>query len=241
MEARVHRARAREALRGRWGEAILVSFAAGAITDRGHYVKLRIGFSETQPLQLCPSDLLEQVLRILGLDAPGRFTAAVLLLMLTLLLGGPVKLGKARYDLNRIDRRDAGFRDLTTGFPRFLPALWMHLLQSLLVFSGWLLCIVPGVILFCDFSMAPYILSEDPDCGGWEALMRSRTMMRGQRLALCRLLLTFLGWALLSSFSFGIGPLLLTPYVEAAMASFYRHLQNADADFVTLHKTTTKN
>lgn len=225
MEASAHRARARDALRGNWVNAVLVCLLAGIIAGAELSPSININLESNEVFQITVPEQLERFLTALGIALPFILIFSTVMLVVGLILGGVMELGKARYFLNLIDRREGQVGDLFSGFPQFVQALVMNLLRDLMIVAGMLLLIVPGVILTYSFAMAPYILSEDPECSGWEALQRSRAMMRGHKGELFWLELTFFGWSLLAAFTFGIGSLFLNPYMEAAHASFFRGLQ----------------
>ena len=225
MQAYDHRARARAALRGNWPTAALVTFLAALISAAGGGPSIEIKLNSDRPLQVTvPEEVSRFFLEVLGVALPVVLMISMGLLLIRLVMGGVMELGKARYHLNLMDGAEAQVADLFTGFPKFLQALVMSLTRDFLVFLGLCLLIVPGVLLLYGFAMAPYILTEEPDCTGWEALQRSYDLMRGHRLELFWLELTFIGWHILAAFTFGIGQLFLTPYVESARASFYREL-----------------
>lgn len=225
MQAYDHRARARAALRGNWPTAALVTFLAAIISAAGGGPSIEIKLNSDRPLQITvPEEVSRFFLEVLGVALPVVLMISMGLLLIRVVMGGVVELGKARYHLNLMDGAEAQVADLFTGFPKFLQALVMSLTRDILILLGMCLLIVPGVLLLYGFAMAPYIMAEDPDCTGWEALQRSYDLMRGHRLELFWLELTFIGWHILSAFTFGIGELFLTPYVESARTSFYREL-----------------
>ena len=76
-----------------------------------------------------------------------------------------------------------------------------------------------------SYAMTPYILEEHPEIGVWEASTRSREIMRGHRFDLFWLYLSFIGWAILSILTFGIGLLWLIPYMSASEIGFYEDLK----------------
>lgn len=105
--------------------------------------------------------------------------------------------------------------------------------DSALVGVAVAVCIVigmiPAVILATikeySYAMAPYILFENPGMKANEAITASKELMNGNKWRLFCLLFSFTGWALLSVFfSCGIGHLWLNPYMEAAVAAFYREI-----------------
>lgn len=210
-----HRSRARAALSGHWGTAILVSFLAGLLgSTSSQYArftgKININFPEFMPIVM---PIME------------GFTITVSLFgLVSMILGGVIQMGSARFHLNLIDRKEAELSDLFSQFSHFGSGLVMYLLSSLFVLLWTTLLIIPGIIAAYSYSMAPYILLEDPNCGGYEAIQRSKQLMNGHKLELFLLDLSFIGWIILSVFTLGIGMLWVPPYMYTARASFYRQL-----------------
>ena len=52
-------------------------------------------------------------------------------------------------------------------------------------------------------------------------------MMKGHKFDLFWLILSFIGWGFLCLFTFGIGYLWLTPYMETSVAAFYEDVTEA--------------
>lgn len=225
MEASAHRANARAALKGNWVIAAIVAFLANLISSAGG-TRLNINFNLDggQIVEFTAPERMQRFLEMVGLAMPLILAISGVMLVVSMIVSGVMDLGSARYNLNLIDRRPAELGDLFTGIPRFADALVMNVVGDLLILLGFCLLIVPGVLMTYGFAMAPYILSEDPDCTGWEALKRSWHMMNGHKLELFWLELTFIGWELLASLTMGLGNLALNPYKAAARASFYRDL-----------------
>ena len=225
MEASDHRYRAREALRGNWVTAVLVCLVAGILTGSSFSSDININFEGGQPIQITLPEQYEEILvGVLGISLAFLTVVAVVISVVGLILGGVIEIGKARYHLNLIDGAAARFDDLFSAFPQFLSALVMNLVRGLLITLGMLLLVIPGVMLTFSYAAAPYIMAQDPECEGLEALRRSRELMKGNRMELFLLDLSFIGWDLLSLFTLGIGSLFLNPYKEAARASFFRHI-----------------
>ena len=59
-----------------------------------------------------------------------------------------------------------------------------------------------------------------------EAFKKAKEMMKGNKWRLFKLQFSFIGWALLSVLTCGIGAIFLAPYIEAANAEFYMELKN---------------
>ena len=88
-----------------------------------------------------------------------------------------------------------------------------------------LLLVIPGIIMAYSYSMTFYILRENPEMTAGDAITASQKMMDGHKMDLFLLSLSFIGWAILASITFGIGYLWLIPYIYTAYAAFYETLK----------------
>lgn len=247
MTAYDHRLRAREALKGNWPMAALITLIAsvlgGVSGSNGIDINLNL-FSESigSAADLTGSigpEWVGALLGILGIFAVAATVIALVVAIVLFVIGSPISLGYHRHALNLLDRQESGVGTLFGQFHRLGDALTMNLFRAFLIFLGALLLFVPGIILSYSYAMADFILLEDPNCSGSEALRRSRAMMRGHKWDLFMLHLSFIGWSLLAAFTGGIGNLFLTPYTTVATASFYRELlgggrQAIDDGYITV-------
>ena len=85
-----------------------------------------------------------------------------------------------------------------------------------------IMCWLP-IVKSLSYSMTFYVM-VDFNLSGTEAISKSVELMKGYKAKLFRLGLSFFGWYLLSSLTFGIGAIFLAPYVEATVAEFYAEL-----------------
>ena len=215
------RARAREMLAGKWGMAILVTFLAGVLgallTSSGSSFNLEY---DEETLQYLPENLVKY-LRIYLLYAA---SVGGTLGMIQFVLGGVVQLGYCKYLLKLHDGEHADIKDLFSEMNRFADGFILSLLRSIYTFLWTLLFLIPGLVAFYKYAMAPFILLENPGMKPNDAITASKELMDGHKGELFVLGLTFLGWALLSALTFGIGNLWLNPYMNASYAAFYRSL-----------------
>ena len=107
------------------------------------------------------------------------------------------------------------------GFKPYFRNVWGMFLMGLFVNLWSLLLIVPGLIKAYAYALTPYILIDNPDLSANQAINLSRKMMKGHKLDLFCLGLTFIGWVILSILTFGIGVLWLVPYMTSATSVFY--------------------
>ena len=96
--------------------------------------------------------------------------------------------------------------------------------QLMLVF-GFLSAITVWIPLIKSFSYSmTFYVMVDFNLSGRKAISKSVELMKGYKAKLFRLGLSFFGWYLLSSLTFGIGAIFLAPYVQATVAEFYAEL-----------------
>lgn len=145
--------------------------------------------------------------------------------LVTLITAGSFYLGFSIIALKIISGKDIEAGNVFEGFSNFANALVLSLHQMLIVFLWSLLLIVPGILKALSYSMTYYVLAENPDFKSKQAMEESESLMEGHRWEFFKLQLSFLGWGILSLFTFGILLVWLTPYMGIATAKFYEDLK----------------
>jgi phage FluMu protein Com len=120
------------------------------------------------------------------------------------------------------------FGDIFSGGPYMLPLLGAGLLSGLATMLGYLLCIVPGVILALVFSQFAWLI-VDRGAGAIESLSRSKQLTDGNKLYLFLLMLLVVvinGVAGLVPFAF----VFTMPFIWLLMAVTYLRLSGESPD-----------
>lgn len=162
----------------------------------------------------------------LGIAGVSSYIPAVGLI----LIGLPVSYGFAILMLAL--RRGAGevdFSILFESFKDYSRIMGTKALQFVYTVLWSMLLVVPGIIKGYSYAMTDYILKDEPQLKNNEAIEKSMAMMEGNKMKLFLLDLSFIGWMILSCFTFGIGYLFLMPYMQAARAAFYEDLKAQQA------------
>lgn len=141
--------------------------------------------------------------------------------IVSLLVSGPLVGGLAIFFLTMSRGGEAKFEQLFGGFRSYPTYLVAYLLILVFVLLWSILLIVPGIIAAISYSMTYYIIADNPTISASDALRRSREMMNGNKGKYFSLMLRFIGWAILSVLSCGIGFLWLLPYIQVSTAKFY--------------------
>lgn len=142
-----------------------------------------------------------------------------------LILYGPLTFGYVLYIGCLVDTKNSKLDLLFSGFNRFVETLIAGLLFSVATAIGFALLIVPGIIVALGFSMTFFIMADDQNISGIDAMKQSWAMMTGHKWDYFCLQLRFIGWAILASITCGIGWIWLYPYMLTASLNFYRQLR----------------
>lgn len=145
--------------------------------------------------------------------------------LLSFILKGPITLGVSTYFLRLIRNEGPIIEDMFGGFRFFIKSFVLNLLITIFTILWTLLLIIPGIIAALRYSMAYYIMMDNPELSAFEALNQSKRMMVGFKSELFRLWFSFIGWFLLGVLTLGIAFLWVTPYYETAKANFYQNLK----------------
>jgi uncharacterized membrane protein len=143
----------------------------------------------------------------------------------SVLLGGPLTLGMYGYFMKKVRGESTRLENLFDGFQQFGSSFLLFLLQLIFITLWTILLIVPGIVKTFSYSMAFFILRDNPGMGALEALNASRQMMNGHKARLFGLYVSFIGWFLLGILTLGIGYLWICPYMALSVVNFYEDLK----------------
>lgn len=120
-------------------------------------------------------------------------------------------------------------KDAFGGFNDFWAAFKVTFLTGLYTFLWSLLFVIPGIIKSFSYSMSMYVLAENKGMSARECIKASKAMTNGHKWELFVLDLSFFGWALLVTITFGIASIWVLPYMHATFANVYNELKPKSA------------
>ena len=151
------------------------------------------------------------------------------------LLASLIDVGFMSYGL-KISRSQMGEqKDLFNGFLFPGKVILIKVVTNVLIFLWSFLLIFPGIAAYYRYRQAYYILLDDPKKSILQCIQESGHLMRGKKLDLFILDLSFIGWAFLNLFISIMLPLpfplplvsvFLVPYHGLTCAAFYNQLIN---------------
>lgn len=127
--------------------------------------------------------------------------------------------------LNLAKREEISVGDVFKGFNITGKAVWLYIITNFFTFLWSLLLVIPGIIKIYSYSMAPFILADNPDFTAREALSKSKKIMNGHKFELFILQLSFFWWYMLEGITFGIASIYVVPYVNATTTNFYNKIK----------------
>ena len=230
---------ARNALKGKWGIAVIAGLIAsllGAIGSSGPELNLELNEGNfNASLQILGQDVIStngglEFWHIFSGIATYIAIFAVITGIALFILGSIVEVGYMKFNLDLVDRqKEAEIGTMFGYFQFWKSAAFARLLKGVYILLWSLLFIIPGIIAAYSYAMTSYILAENPELTASEAIERSKQMMSGNRWRLFCVQISFIGWEILSALlTLGIGGLWITPYKQAATAAFYREISGTE-------------
>ena len=134
-------------------------------------------------------------------------------------------LSTVRIYLMLLDDKTPEIKDAFSGFDDFWSAFKVTFLVSLFTFLWSLLFVIPGIVKSISYSMSMYILAENKGKGALECINESKEMTNGHKWELFVLALSFIGWGILCSITFGIAMIWVLPYMNATFTNAYESLK----------------
>lgn len=205
---------AKQALKGRWGFAILLSvitFGICSIIPLMIEILFSGGFTAWSSQETPP--LLAQLVSLI-------FTVALV----------PILFGYYSTFLDMERGIQVEVKNLLYAFDAalYFKVIGMYVLTAVYTFLWSLLLLIPGIIKSIAYSQVYFVSKDHPELGPKQAITQSRKLMNGKKGKYFLMILSFIGWGILGVITLGIGFLWIVPYYTAALASFYEGLHKRE-------------
>ena len=187
---------AQESLKGKWGISIAACLIAGVITVM---ITILGGY-------------------LINEDWGGN--------LLSLFVTPPIGVGLALFFLNIHSDKKPEIKTIFNPFKDvWLNSVLAYFMMIVIILIGFILLVIPGVIATLMFSQVFYIIAEDNKIDPYNALVKSKKMMEGNKWKLFKIMLIILLLAVVCILTLGIGFIWLAPYQNAVYAKFYNVLK----------------
>lgn len=148
-------------------------------------------------------------------------------LCFTVFVGNVAMVGLAKLTTRAYRGEDFFILDLFHGFRdgRYWRVVGTMALMTLFVMLGLMLFVVPGIIVALGLFPLPYVLAENDELSGMDAIRRAWDISNGHKANYFLFTLTFIGWFILNALTFGVlGIFYVNPYYRIAQAGYYTEL-----------------
>ena len=135
-----------------------------------------------------------------------------------------IQVGLAVYCIGLYKGDEVNYLTIFSRFNGLKPIVFILILVAAITL-GFILLIVPGIILALMYSQVFFILADDPDVEVIEAFNKSEKMMRGHKLQLFMLYLEAALYLFAGVFTLFIWWAWLVPRYSVAQAGFYEELK----------------
>jgi uncharacterized membrane protein len=225
---------AREAFKGQWGNvflAFLLSTLVSAAIGLGVSLIMAIIYNVLDFVDFVFSDsLMELVVVILVFIG----------VILWLIFQGRFWIWQNSYILRKSRGEDVSYSDFKTIFEGFknineikasllnkdqllknlLPAIIL-LLTTVSILLGYVLLVIPGIIVSFMLALVPFIAAEENNINPMDAMKKSAHMMDGYKMKLFWCYVKLIPLAILCALPCGLGLFWFGPYMSFVLAKFY--------------------
>jgi len=142
-------------------------------------------------------------------------------------VSAPLTLGYSIYILAAYRKKKYQWDLIFAGFQYYFLVLSASWLTTAFAMVGFVVFIIPGMIIGLALTMVNFIIADNPDISPFEALKKSYQMMKGFKWKYFCLFFRFVGWFILGVVTVGIGFLWMAPYLSMSAVIFYENISSA--------------
>ena len=144
----------------------------------------------------------------------------LLSLAITFFVANPLRVGVCHFFRANL-YQNAKIEDVQRCLTGYTDNVLTMGVMTLITSVASLFCVVPGIIVGLGFTLVPYIQAETPGLSITDTLTISWNKMKGHKMELFTLYLSFIGWILLSVLTCGLlGVFHVTPYMQQTIAAY---------------------
>ncbi len=144
-----------------------------------------------------------------GIEYTGELRSPVLYVViqvLSIFVSAAIEFAQNRMFIQVSKNQEVDANDIITfGFKKdFVNNALTYFVRSIFIFLWFLLFIIPGIVKAYAYSMTFYLKNRMPNADGLSLITRSKELTMGHKGKIFMLDLSYIGWYILSLFTFGI-------------------------------------
>ncbi len=107
----------------------------------------------------------------------------------------------------------------------FVSFLILSIVVGINIAIGSILLIIPGIIASIGLMFYQEVAADNPEMGCMDVMKKSWEITKGHKMDLFVMMLSFIGWEIVTSLTFGILYIWLFPYMMVAFTLAYEELK----------------
>ena len=140
--------------------------------------------------------------------------------------GSALAIAYAHYVLSFVRGKKLELKDVIDFMKKhWVKAFVVSLLAGLFTALGFILLVVPGIILAIGLMFYQEVCADNPEMGAMDIIKKSWEMTKGHKMDLFVLGLSFIGWGFLAGLTIGILYIWLMPYMVVTFTLAYEEIR----------------
>ena len=232
MDRALLKQNAKNSFKKKWFESAVVALIMGVFAG-GKSLSFNTGSGSSDPtyefsadsfgdlFSIIPTEIFQSFVAILG-------TMAITLTIASIFLGPIFTVGGNRYFLKLRKGLNTDIGEVTGNFKdgNYWNIVKISFVKTIKLILWTCLFFIPGIIKSYEYYLVEYILAVRPDIDSKEAFKLSKKLMDGHKMDAFILGLSFIGWNILSLFTFGLLNIVyVNPYMHATYNEFYCYVR----------------
>ena len=215
------KSRARELIKGNiwylWKPMVIIGLAIAVIEGIAFGLDNAFGFAEIETVE------------VLGVETT-QYSAGIISTIVGILTGiasMALAVAHTKYVLSFIRGTKLELKDVLDFMKKhWLITFLVGLLVGLIICGCSILLVIPGIIAAIGLMYYQEVCADNPEMKAMDIVRKSWDMTKGHKMDLFVLGLSFIGWAMLATLTFGILYIWLVPYVSVTFMLFYEQIKN---------------
>lgn len=230
FDRKLFKEKGKAAFKANYWPSVIVAFILSLVTGSATSSSGSRVNQEVQSTGL-PAEIADQpevAFAILAVIFGIVLVVGLVLILFDIFVINPLRLGCNSFFLKNSSDSTTKVGTIKDGFNPYLRNVKALFRRDLFIFLWSLLLIVPGIIKAIEYRLVPYILAENPEMTGKEAMERSKQLMTGHKWESFVMDLSFIGWIIVGILSLGIALIFyVEPYMECSYVEMYKGLKEA--------------
>ena len=169
-----------------------------------------------------------ETVEVLGVRTT-RYSAGIISMIVgvvTGFAGSALTIAYAHYVLSFVRGKKEELKDVIDFMKKhWVKAFCVSFLCGLFTALGYIILIIPGIILSLGLMFYKEVCADNPEMGAMDIIRKSWEITKEHKMDLFVMGLSFIGWCIVAGFTFGLLFIWLAPYMTVTFTLAYEELK----------------